>query len=219
MDTNIPSRFRATFCTSAQNPVLADAHFRFRKALFVDTLGWTLRVEDGRERDQFDTEAATYCGLFERDRLIGGFRAVRTDHDYLARSVFPQLAALRDFPQRPDVWEISRFGVLPGEQRLAAKINYSLMFQFARRRAATSLVAIVDLTYERFLKVLGIRTRRYGPPQAIGTNARGEPIQAVAGEIPLAEQHDPRFRALLALANQVEITDDTLVRGPRRVSA
>jgi N-acyl-L-homoserine lactone synthetase len=213
-------RFNATIGSEHQNPGLVDDLLKFRKALFVDALGWNLDVRDGRERDQFDTAAALHCALFDETRLIGGFRAIRTDSDYLARSVFPHLAALKHFPQRPDVWEISRFGVLPGEERrLAAKINYSLMLQFTLARGATSLVAVVDLTYERFLKALGIRTRRYGPPQIIGTSRRGDPLWAVAGEIPLAEQTDPRFHALLTLADQVEINDDTMVLGRRRVSA
>jgi len=219
MGTDGPGRFKATFCTVHQNPETVDALFQFRKELFVDALGWTLPVHHGRERDQFDTGAAEYCALLDGARLIGGFRAIRTDSDYLARAVFSRLAALREFPQRADVWEISRFGVLPGSARIAAKTNYSLMFEFARRRRASSLVAVVDLTYERFLGVLGIRTRRYGPPQIIGETARGEPIWAVAGEIPLAEQDDPRFHALLALVKQVEITDDTVVFGRRRISA
>jgi N-acyl-L-homoserine lactone synthetase len=213
-------RFHAIIGTEQQNADVVDALLKFRKTLFADTLGWILDVHNGRERDQFDTAAAVHCALFEGTRLIGGFRAIRTDGDYLARSVFPHLAALRDFPRRPDVWEISRFGVLPGEERrIAAKLNYSLMFHFARWRGATSLVAVVDLTYERFLKALGIRTRRYGPPQVIGRNARGAPMWAVAGEIPLAEQTDPRFHALLGLAKQVEIEHDTMVLRRRRVSA
>lgn len=213
-------RYRAIICTEYYRPAVVDSFLEFRKALFVDALGWTLQVCDGRERDQFDTAAATYCALYDRNRLIGGFRAIRTDSEYLARSIFPHLAALKEFPKRTDTWEISRFGVLPSEARtVAARLNYSLMFDFARRRGATSLVAVVDLTYERFLSHLGIRTRRYGPPQVIGKNAFGAEICAVAGEIPLDEQTDPRFQKLIALAKQVEIEDATLVLGRHRVSA
>ncbi len=214
------SRFYAVFCREQENPEVVDELCKFRKALFVDALGWPLNVNCGRERDQFDTPAAFHCALFEGAQLIGGFRAIRTDNEYLARSVFPHLAALRRFPQRSDAWEISRFGVLLGEERrVAAKLNYSLMFYFAQQRGATSLVAVVDLTYERFLKTLGIRTRRYGPPQVIGCNAHGTPMWAVAGEIPLGEQNGARYHALLGLAKQVEIKDDTMVLGRRRVSA
>lgn len=214
------TRLSAIFCTSQQRPEIVDLIYQFRKSLFVDALGWTLDVQDGRECDQFDTPAAVHCALMHDDAVIGGFRAIRTDNDYLARSVFPQLAAVRGYPQRPDIWEISRFGLLPGvDQHELAKLNYSLMFRFAQLRQATALVALVDLTYERFLKLLGIRTRRYGPPQIIGNNARGEDLWGVAGEIPLAEQQGSRFQRLLALAKQVEIEDEALVFGRTRVSA
>lgn len=213
-------RLSAVFCSSEQRPEIVDLIYQFRKSLFVDALGWKLAVRDGRECDQFDTSAAVHCALMRDDAVIGGFRAIRTDNDYLARSVFPQLAAVKNYPQRTDTWEISRFGLLPGpDQHDLAKLNYSLMFRFAQLRQANALVALVDLTYERFLKLLGIRTRRYGPPQIIGSNARGEELWGVAGEIPLAEQQGSRFRGLLALAKQVEIEDEALVLGRTRVSA
>jgi acyl homoserine lactone synthase len=214
------SRFRAILCTEQQNPEVVDALYKLRRTIFVDMHGWDLRVVDGRERDQFDTPAAVHCALFRGNELIGGFRATRTDHDYLARNVFPQLAAVKSYPQRADIWEISRFGVLPSTDRLeTAKVNYSLMFRFAQLRRAVALVALADLTYERFLRTLGIRTRRYGPPQIIGTDKAGESLWAVAGEIPMAEQSGSRFQTLLALAKQVEIEDETLVLGRIRVSA
>jgi N-acyl-L-homoserine lactone synthetase len=214
------SRFHATFCTEQQNPRLVDELYKLRKVLFVDILKWDLQTVDDCERDQFDTSAAVHCALFRNDELIGGFRAIRTDHDYLVRSVFPHLAAVKRFPQRVDIWEISRFGVLPIEDRLEiAKLNYALMFRFAHMRRAAALVALVDLTYERFLKKLGIRTRRYGPPQIVGTKTTGEPMWCVAGEIPLAEQNGSRFQALLALAKKVEIKDAAPVFGRIRVSA
>ncbi|HEY0440988.1 MAG TPA: acyl-homoserine-lactone synthase [Xanthobacteraceae bacterium] len=213
-------RYDATFCTEEQNPSGVDAMLQLRKQLFVDLYRWELTVVDGRERDQFDTPTTVHC-LLHRDRtLIGGFRAIRTDDDYLVRSVFPYLAAIRSFPQRSDYWEISRFGVLPIAHRLeAAKINYALMFRFAQLRQALGLVALADLTYERFLSKLGIRTRRYGPPQVIGTDAAGTPLVAVAGEIPMSEQNDHRFHALLALTKHMEINDAALVLGRSRISA
>jgi N-acyl-L-homoserine lactone synthetase len=216
----ISHRYRAVFTTSELNPGLVEALFGFRKRLFVDLMGWDLTVADGCERDQFDTPAAIYSALFRDDALIGCFRAIRTDEDYLVRSVFPHLATLKSFPQRRDAWEISRFGVMPVEHRIeAARVNYSLMFRLAQTRQATTLVALADLTYERFLTQIGIRTRRYGPPQCIGSRADGEPMWVVAGEIPLPEQRGHRFASILELARHVEINDETLVLGRSRISA
>lgn len=214
------SRLSAVFCTEQQRPDIVDRIYKFRKALFVDTHGWTLNVSDQRERDQFDTPSAVHCALIRDDDVVGGFRAVRADNDYLARSVFPQLAVVKSYPQRPDNWEISRFGILPSvDQHELAKLNYSLMFRFAQLRQATALVALIDLTHERLLKRLGIRTRRYGPPQIIGTDRFDKVLWGVAGEIPLAEQQGSRFHSILAMAKHVEIEDETLVLRRTRVSA
>ena len=220
MGGNGATHYRAVFCTEDQNCDLVDALLQFRKKLFVDILAWDLRVTNGRERDQFDNAAAVHCALFVGERLAGGFRAIRSDHAYLAQSVFPNLATLGRFPRRRDVWEISRFGVLPGRARMqAARSNYTAMFRFAHSRQASALVAVVDLNHERLLGTLGIRTRRYGPPQPIGTDTNGQIITGVAGEIPVTEQGDPRFSTLLVAAQSIEVSDETLVFGSARVSA
>lgn len=220
MGGNGAVHYRAIFCTEDQNRELVDALLQFRKKLFVDILAWDLQVTNGRERDQFDNAAAIHCALFADEHLAGGFRAIRSDHEYLAQSVFPHLATLGRFPRRRDVWEISRFGVLPGRRHYrAARTNYALMFHFAQQRQASGLVAVVDLNHERFLGMLGIRTRRYGPPQTIGIGTNGQIITGVAGEIPVTEQGDSRFLALLAAAQSIEVNDETLVLGSERVSA
>lgn len=213
-------KLQAIFCTESRNPGVVDQLYQFRKALFVDALGWNLAVQEGREQDQFDTNAAVHCALFCGGTLIAGFRAIRTDHPYLAQSVFPQLATFAPYPQRRDVWEISRFGIVPSESgSLTARLLYSLMFYFAQKSHANALVAIADLRYERFLAHIGIRTRRYGPPQVHGLDEAGRPLSIVAGDIPLANQGGHRFAALLKLVDNVEINDETLVLGSERLSA
>jgi acyl homoserine lactone synthase len=207
---------RAVFCSESDNPQVVDAFSRFRKSFFVDRCGWTLPVDGHRERDQFDTPDALYCALFRNSEVVGGFRAIRTDHDYLAQTIFPQLASLRQYPRHRNAWEISRFGVLPGA---GGPINYALMLLFGQAQGASALVAIADLQHERLLSRSGIRTRRYGPPQVVGFKADGTPLWAVAGEIPLREQDGGKIRALQSLIRHVEIDDEALVLGPARVSA
>ena len=210
----------ASFGRYADNPKRIENYYKFRYDLFVQTLGWQLDVTAGREIDQFDHNFAEYCVVTEDDNIIAGFRAIRTDHAYLAAEVFPHLATTRDYPRRADTWEISRFGIAP---HLAgtdiAKINYSLMMRFAQHRGAAALVALADLVYERYLRTLGIRTRRYGAPQVIGTDAFGRKMRCVAGEIPLADQMSDRVKNLIAFTQQMELEDATLVLGRRAISA
>jgi acyl homoserine lactone synthase len=193
---------------------------RFRKRLFVDRLGWQLKVTGDCELDEFDNENAIYAVIVNHDEIVAGFRAIGSDNPYLARSIFPQLASERPYPNRPDCWEISRFGIdgTQGNPQIA-RANYSVMFRFALRRQASALIAIADLSYERYLATLGITTQRYGSPVTIGMDALGRPMEVVAGEIPLSGQASPRFLSLLSIANTMEINDETLVLGCEAVSA
>jgi acyl homoserine lactone synthase len=93
------------------------------------------------------------------------------------------------------------------------------MFHFAHNHQASALVALTDLRHERFLTQIGVRTRRYGPPQAHGLDENGKPLFVVAGEIPLAHQRGWRFEELLKLVDNVEIYDETLVLRSERLSA
>jgi len=213
-------RYHAVVATETSNPGIVDDIFGFRRTLFVDVLGWDLPgVRHGRERDQFDTDDAVHAALFCDGVLVGGFRAMPTDGPYLSKTLFPELATREPYPETQDIWEISRFGVLPTAGRFAAKFNYALMFWLARARGFRALVALADLTYERFLLGMGVRTRRYGEPQTIGLDSSVRPLVAVAGEIPLSIQSGARFEALTGLAHEMEIIDETLVLGRRRVPA
>jgi N-acyl-L-homoserine lactone synthetase len=214
------SRVRAVFCRADDEPEVVTDLQRLRKRLFVDHLGWTLATWTDREVDDFDRADTRYCALYQDDVLVGGFRAIRTDREYLAQKVFPQLASVRDYPRRRDVWEISRFGVAPeSSSEQLARLNYGLMFRFAHDRQATALVAIADLVHERYLRAIGIRTRRYGPPQVIGNDVFGRDLICVAGEIPLGDQQGGRMRPLLSSTNSIEVHDATLVRRSTAISA
>ena len=215
-----PTDVTAVITTQLINPAIVQSLYRFRKHLFVDILRWDLPAgEQPEERDQFDRVDTVHVALFQGRELIGCFRAIRTDRAYLTQSLFPHLAEFQSFPKTADAWEISRFGVTPGSGMLAARINYAIMFRFAQMVHARALVALVDLTYERFLGRLGIVTRRYGPPQSIGLDLDGREMRVVAGEIPISEQRSERFQALLNLSKHMEIIDETRVFGRDRLSA
>lgn len=212
-------RYHALITTEQQGPADVEAMLRLRKRLFVDQCGWKLSTIGDVERDQFDAWYTEHCLLFCGADLVGGFRAIRTDYPYLTKSIFPQLAALR-FPSRRSVWEISRFGVLPAAaEARSTRLNYALMFRFAELRGAESLIAMADLSYERFLQRMNIMTRRFGPPQVIGADDRGRSLTAVAGEIPINEADNPGLRKFFDLGRQLEITDATHVLGRSSIPA
>ena len=214
-------QYSAIFCNTQSEPEIVEQIFRMRKKIFIDHYGWELPQYDDREIDAFDSLFTVHCALFQGERPVACFRAIRTDHPYLSAWVFPQLASERPYPKRPDAWEISRFGVLPdcqGDLRYSV-LNYALMFHFAAQVQARHLVACAEPAHERFLQQIGIRTARYGPPSIVGTTKRGDPLVVVAGDIPIAEQSGDRFTRLCSALDNVEIINASYVLGPQRISA
>lgn len=191
---------------------------QFRKALFADYLGWRLQIDGALERDEFDHAAAEYCALLVGDEIAGCFRAIRCDAPYLARHVFSDVVPLHVFPSGSDAWEISRFGVLPARSMLGTAL-YAVMFEFAARRGARVLPALVDLQHERLLRRMNIQTRRYSGPRVIGRDVRNRPIRAVAGEIPIDLQRAHLASFASNYLGLVEITDETADVGSDRISA
>ena len=185
--------------------------------MFIDRLGWALDPVDGEEIDQFDREDTEYCALERAGELLGCFRARRCDRPYLTKEIFGHLATIAPLPINASAWEITRFAMNP-EQDASPGLLYAALFLFGAHRRARSLVALADLTHERLLRRAGVASRRYGPPQIVGS-ARGRPLYAVVGEIPLWAE-GPRFSVRHAeLFKRLELIDETSPQRPQTLSA
>jgi N-acyl-L-homoserine lactone synthetase len=216
----MPSRYHAIIFNGGESPLRLLDQQKFRKRLFVDELGWKLRVTHGVERDEFDTPNATYCSLYLNDEIVGCWRAIRACHDYLGKKLFPKLATLRPYPADPDFWEMSRLGVISHRQRLvSSRYLYSVMFHFARSRDAHAVGGVVTLAHNAHVVRSGVNTRSYGPTQVVGTDTFGRPIEVFFGDIPMADQNGMKFEYLTNLVNDVDIRDETLVLGRSTISA
>jgi len=89
--------------------------YRIRHSIYVHERGWhDLARPDHREVDQFDNEDAIYLlALDEHDRVLGGSRLISSMRPHLLADIFPQLASARPVPRAPDIFEWTRFYVVP----------------------------------------------------------------------------------------------------------
>lgn len=87
--------------------------FRQRKAVFVDRLGWKLRVSGGCEIDAYDGPDAVYLLSMTGARLASSVRLLPTLKPHLMSDLFPALCPA-GVPRGPAIWEASRFCVDPG---------------------------------------------------------------------------------------------------------
>ncbi len=215
-----PSLYHAIIFEGSQFPGEVIAQKRFRKRLFVDELGWDLYHKDGLECDEFDAANAVFCSLYRGNEIVGCWRAIRTSDEYLGKKIFPQLATLRPYPTHPDIWEISRLGVIRHPERaLSGEYIYGLMFHFACTRGALSLCGVVSPIHNRNFLIAGIKTRRYGAPQIVGRDARGRAISVFFGEIRMSDQLREPLRKVTECVKLLELQDDALVLGRTSVSA
>ncbi|MCP4380189.1 MAG: GNAT family N-acetyltransferase [Hyphomicrobiales bacterium] len=213
-------RLTAFLGTQTDDPQFVSNILRFRKRVFVDSLGWDLTVIDGKECDEFDSGDALYCGVLADGEIVGCFRALRCDRPYLSKEKFQHLATYRNYPSHPFAWEISRFAVSEQSRNFEiCLVNYALMFYLARQEGAVSLVAFCDISHERLLSRLGIVTERFGDPADIGEDGLGRPIRVVAGEIPVSKQNGHTYRKMMRLVETMEVVNGTAVVGRPRVSA
>ena len=158
---------------------------RYRHKVFVETLGWDLVTEEGRERDQFDGDDTVY--LAARDdaqNIVGTGRLLPTTGAYLLGDVFPQLMGGAEVPRDPRVWELSRFAAVDFTQPLAGALGqfssevtialFHSALNVAEAHGAERIITVSPLGIERLLRRKGIKAHRAAPPMIVD----GHPIFA-----------------------------------------
>lgn len=168
------------------SPTLEHALATYRHKIFIERLGWTLPVESGVERDQFDHQETLYVMTRDQDGAICGCaRLLPTSQPYLLSEVFPHLMAGAPVPNSGDVWELSRFAAATVEpnSNVDATINTRCLLaasvRIAAAHGARRLITVSPLGIERLLHRMGVHAHRAGPPML----ADGKPIFACWIEI------------------------------------
>src|SRR5262249_55700120 len=85
---------------------LADM-YRQRAKIFVEEMGWPLKVYNGLEFDQYDDAETIYVLEYEGDELVASMRMNPTHRRCMLTELFDN-ACDSDVPRGPDVWELSR---------------------------------------------------------------------------------------------------------------
>jgi acyl-homoserine lactone synthase len=124
--------------------------FRLRHDIFIKGRGWSLPCGNGRETDQYDVDDAVYFIDFNEDGVIeGSVRATPTDRYSLLADYFPHLIENGMPPRAPDVYECTRYIVMPfrksRENNRAAKARLLIaLFQWAMTQKLSYLQTVID---------------------------------------------------------------------------
>ncbi|MER9756697.1 autoinducer synthase [Mesorhizobium sp. M0166] len=93
-----------------------DEFLRRRHDFFVHQKRWRPPRPDGRELDQFNTDAATYLLGIEDDRVVTSARLVPTSEPHMVSKVFSHMCEKSGVPRRPDWAEWTRTFVVPDKR-------------------------------------------------------------------------------------------------------
>jgi acyl-homoserine lactone synthase len=156
-------------------PGWMDQFYIERHRVYADELKWVEPSPDGRERDAFDTPAATYFLFVEGDRVIGGSRLVPTHLPHLVSEVFPNIFTKAPIVRDPCVAEWTRgflakdiregAGLLTKAQCCAAVMEYCL------EQGYRQIGGIQDAKWLAIWKRMGWSVHVHGDPIDIGGEA------------------------------------------------
>lgn len=189
---------------------LLDAMHQLRARVFAGRLGWQVKIEHGRERDEYDALDPTYIlALTDRGQVAGCARLLPTTGPTMLARTFPQLLAGGRLAASPRTVESSRFCVdTSGEGRGGRFLHEATLTMFAgiiewsMSNGYDEIATATDVRFERILQRAGWPMTRLGGVELIGET------MSVAGTLP-ADQASfdrvcpPSYRSDLTLVRRV----------------
>jgi acyl homoserine lactone synthase len=181
-----------SFDALAPEVLLGQAHYRYR--VFVERLGWDLKVTNDLEFDQFDRPDTLYVVAQDDDgAIIGTARLLPTTWPYLLAEIFPRLLGDVPAPCSNEIWELSRFAAVDLQDKTGSALSQfsspaavgllHAAMRAAARRGARQLITVSPLGVERLLRKAGFRAWRTAPPVIVDGHPLVSILIDVAGDV------------------------------------
>lgn len=145
--------------------------FRIRHDIYVKQRDWTaLDRPDGREIDQFDTEAAVYLlGIDATGGVYSGVRLSPTMGPHLIGDMFSHVVTLGDVPRSDAIFEMTRYfvaghGLTREERRRKGGEVLCAMFEYGLARGLTQFSLLCDTFFMPSMLELKWKVRPLGVP-------------------------------------------------------
>ena len=164
----------------SSSPILQE-YFHLRKKVFVDELGWSLKVGPDGEFDQYDRIGVDYILSVQKGQLLGGMRVAPTttrfthdwkEHSYMIRDSYNGVLDGMDPemvfdapPVDPRIWEMTRV-IAPGEPK-HFKALMDISCKFLKLRGASHYLFHTRPVVERLGRMWNFDITPIGPRQEI----------------------------------------------------
>jgi acyl-homoserine lactone synthase len=174
-----------------------DEFLRRRHDYFVKKKRWRPESPDGREIDQFDTDAATYLLGIEDGRVVTSCRLIPTNEPHLVSEVFPDFCEMHGVPRRPDWAEWTRTFVATEQHGLGRRGTLTQLccavMEYALSEGLTAVGGIQETYFLPQHKMLGWTVR----PMGMAREVNGEFY--IVAYIDVTEEALKRARRVLGI--------------------
>jgi acyl homoserine lactone synthase len=190
-----------------------DDMFKLRARVFHDRLGWEVSVQDGRERDMFDSLDPVYLvALDEAYNVVGCNRMLQTTGPHMLTDVFQDILMGEPPLRSVTVWENTRFCIdterlkRPEATRSVSYTACELMAgiaEYAYESGITDVISVVDPAMDRILKRCDNAPYGY-----LGQTVQMGKTKALAALSDITEERIARIRNFAGITGTIFADED-----------
>ncbi|WP_108522900.1 acyl-homoserine-lactone synthase [Bradyrhizobium algeriense] len=180
---------------------LLDGMHRLRARVFAGRLSWQVKIEQGRERDEYDALDLTILAETDRGAVAGCPRLLPTTGPTMLSRTFPQLLPGGRLRAKSTMVVSSRFCVdRRGEGRGGRFLHDATLTIFERMIEWSMSNGLGEIATAANLRVKGILQRAGWPMRRLGSVEHIGDTMSVAGVLPADQAsfdrvHPPGYRS------------------------
>lgn len=201
---------------------ILDEMFQLRARVFGDRLGWDVRIEDGREIDEFDAlDPAYVIGLDDDCNVVACVRALQTTGPHMLADVFSDILQGEPPLRSATLWESTRFCVDTERLTLSgrgpgsvSRATCELMvgsLEYAMMNGIEDIVTVIDPVMNRVLK-----RSDNAPYDYVGQTVQMGKTKAMAALLDCSEDRIARVRAFAGIEGSVFVDEIGLLKTQAR---
>ncbi|WP_298936112.1 acyl-homoserine-lactone synthase [uncultured Ruegeria sp.] len=190
-----------------------DEMFELRARVFGGRLGWDVKIEDGKEIDEFDhLDPAYVIGLDDGGNVVAAVRALQTTGPHMLSDVFSAILDGEAPLRSATVWESTRFCV--DTQRLnrgkdknsVAYATSELMIgslEYAKNAGIQDIITVIDPVMDRVLK-----RSDNAPYDYVGKKVQMGKVPALAALLDCSDERISRVRNFADIHHDVFLEEE-----------
>lgn len=190
-----------------------DEMFELRARVFGGRLGWDVKIEDGKEIDEFDhLDPAYVIGLDDGGNVVAAVRALQTTGPHMLSDVFSAILCGEAPLRSATMWESTRFCV--DTQRLTRgkeknSVSYAtceLMIgslEYAKNAGIHDIITVIDPVMDRVLK-----RSNCAPYDYVGETVPMGKVSALAALLDCTDERISGLREFAGIHENVFMDDE-----------